>query len=130
MCLRLVISLIVLAKLILEQTNYHPMNAYFHEVSLIISYWSAEAIRDDMLMVMVFSRSHSQHNATEINYNQLYKSVLISRPKFSDFIIYRDKARTNSAILYFQSYTGCTVAAYRYFESSHRDVHPTLRGVS
>ena len=69
--LRLVISLIVLAKLILEQTNYHLMNANFHEVSLIISYWSAEAIRDDRLRVMVFSRS--QHNATEINYNQLYE---------------------------------------------------------
>ena len=51
-CLRLVISLIVLAKLILEQTNYHLMNANFHDLSLIISYWSAEAIRDDTLRVM------------------------------------------------------------------------------
>ena len=77
--LRLVISLIVLAKLILEQTNYHLMNAKFHDLSLIISYWSAEAIRDDRLRVMVFSRS--QHNATEINYNQLYECVFIFSSK-------------------------------------------------
>ena len=73
------ISLIVLAKLILEQTNYHLMNANFHEVSLIISYWSEEAIRGNRLRVMVFSRS--QNKATEINYNQLYKCALISPPK-------------------------------------------------
>ena len=75
----LVFSLIVFAKLILEQTNYHLMNTNFHEVSLIISHWSAKAIRDNRLRVMVFSRS--QHNATEMNYNQLYKCALISPPK-------------------------------------------------
>ena len=54
MCLRLVISLIVLAKLILEQTNYHLLNVNLHEVRLIISFWSAETIRDDRLRVTVF----------------------------------------------------------------------------
>ena len=65
--------------LVLELTNYHLMNANFHEVSLIISYWFAKAIRDDRLRVIVFSRS--QYNATEMNYNQLYKCALISPPK-------------------------------------------------